>query len=411
MRSSCEHGIDDHSFDSSYILDKSCTAHSIEASDAVKVIVYANTEWYLYNFRLPLIRALIERGARVLALSPPGPYGQRLIEAGCEWIALPMDRRSLNPLKEAVLLQRLTGIYRDFRPDLAHHFTIKCVVYGTFAAALARTRGVVNAVTGLGHVFTDDGLKSRLLRPVVRWLLRRCFGGSNVRLILQNPDDQAAFQSANLAIASSIRLIRGSGVNTTLFSPNERRCTTGPVRVLLATRLLREKGVFEFVEAARSLKKSGVQAEFLLAGRPDPGNPSSVPQEMIDSWHAAGLVRALGHVEDMRALLQEVDIVALPSYREGTPKILLEAAACGLPLVATDVPGCREVVSHGENGLLVPARDGVALADALDLLIAQPQMRARMGAAGRAKVLAEFDEKLVIGRTLEVYRELVAFPD
>jgi glycosyltransferase involved in cell wall biosynthesis len=377
----------------------------------VKVILFANTEWYLYNFRLSLIRALIARGVRVLALSPPGPYGQRLIEAGCEWIALPMDRRSLNPLREAILLARLAGIYREFRPDLAHHLTIKCVVYGSFAAALAGTSGVVNAVTGLGHVFTDEGLRSRMLRPVVRGLLRSCFRGRKVRLILQNPDDQAAFQRAKLAPAESVRLIRGSGVNAALFTPVAQRSHGGPVRILLATRLLREKGVLEFVDAARSLKQAVVPAEFWLAGRPDPGNPSSVSQAMIDGWHAEGVVRALGHVETIHELLQQVDMVVLPSYREGTPKILLEAAACGLPIVATDVPGCREIVSHGHNGLLVPARDSAALASAIRLLIADPETRARMGAAGRAKVLAEFDERSVIRQTLDVYRELVAVPE
>lgn len=376
----------------------------------MKILLFANTEWYLYKFCLSLIRALIERGVEVIALSPPGPYGARLQEAGCRWIPVPLDRRSLNPLKELAFLARLVRLYRVERPDIAHHFTIKCVVYGSTAAAAARVAGVINAVTGLGHVFTDSGWRNRLLRPIVSALLGLCLGGRRSRLIVLNPDDRDAILALRVIPNRAIRMIRGSGVNTGTFSPRADDSHERPARVLLATRLLWDKGVREYVDAARSLLRQGVKAEFLLAGRPDPGNPASVSQGIIDGWDREGTVRALGHVEGMRELLHDVDLVVLPSYREGTPTILVEAAACGLPIVASDVPGCREVVTHGENGFLVPPRDSASLAISIRLLIHQPETRARMGAAGRKKMLAEFDERIVISQTLDVYRELVDVP-
>jgi glycosyltransferase involved in cell wall biosynthesis len=373
--------------------------------------LFANTEWYLYNFRLPLIRALLERGVEVVALSPPGPYGARLEREGCRWVPLPMDRRSINPLKEALLLWHVAGVYRRERPDLAHHFTIKCVVYGTIAAHVAQVRGIVNAVTGLGHVFTAPGLRNALLRGMVGRLLWACFRGSAARLIVQNPDDRDALLRAGIVSPKFVRLIRGSGANVERFAPANHGRVAGPLRILLATRLLWDKGLAEFVEASRILRREGHAVEFLVAGRPDPGNPASVPQEVIDGWHREGVIRSLGHVEAMADLLREVDIVALPSsYGEGVPKSLIEAASAGLPIIATDIPGCREIVQHEVNGLLIPKRDAPALARAILRMKESPEERKRMGAAGREKVLAEFDERLVVERTLDVYRELAAIP-
>lgn len=378
--------------------------HSIKKK-SLKIIMFANTDWYLYNFRLPLAQAIKAQGHEVICISPPGAYGPRLEAAGCRWLPLPMDRRSLNPLGEARLLRHLISLYRQLRPDLAHHFTLKCVIYGTLAA---RSAGVpaINAVTGLGHTFTTDTFRTRLLRPPVRRLLRICFSYPNSRLILQNHEDQREFISQRLIRSEHIRLIRGSGVNTQRFRPRTTPRRTGPFRALLATRLLWEKGVGEYAEAARQLRREEVPIEFLLAGAPDPGNPTSIPQEIIVEWQQQGLFTVLGHVDAMEPLLADTDLMVLPSYREGTPRSLLEAAACGLPIVTTDSIGCREVVEHGVNGLLVPPRDTAALAAAMRRLSSDPQECLRMGQAGRAKILAEFNERLVIEQTLSVYQEL-----
>lgn len=377
----------------------------------MKIILFANTEWYLFNFRLSLAKALQAKGHEVLLISPPGEYGARLQAQGFRWEALPMDRKSLNPLQELRLLAYLCQLYRREQPALAHHFTIKCVVYGSIAALVARVPARVNAVAGMGYVFTNQALKARLLRPVVRGLMRLVLNGRGARLILQNNDDMAAFAKAGLARPELTRLVMGSGVDLARFTPRvpsvQARPDVQPTRVVLAARLLWDKGIAEYAEAARQLKAKGLPIRFLLAGAPDPGNPAAIPQATLDGWQGEGLIELLGQVSDMAALFATVDMVVLPSYREGLPKSLIEAAACALPLVTTDVPGCREVVTHEVDGLLVPVKDAKALASAIERLHLDPAWARELGLAARARALREFDEKIVIGKTLAVYRELL----
>ena len=373
------------------------------------IILFANTDWYLYNFRRSLALALKEQGYELLLISPPGPYGEKLRALGLRWEPVPMDRRSLNPLREARLLWWLVSLFRRERPALVHGFTIKCAVYGSLAARLAGVPARVNAVAGMGYVFTSNDPKARVLRPLVRALMHAALDGRNARLILQNPDDVDLFEQAGFVDAAHIRLIPGSGVDCTRFAARGLvRDASRPLRVLLAARLLWDKGLAEFVAAVRQLQGEGRAIEFLLAGDPDPGNPAAVPEETVRGWVDEGVLQWLGHVDDMPALFGSVDMVVLPSYREGLPKGLIEAAACALPLVTTDVPGCREVVSDGVDGLLVPARDAAALAAAIARLHDDPTLAARLGTAARAKALAQFDERIVIEHTVAVYRELLA---
>lgn len=372
----------------------------------MKVILFANTDWYLYNFRLSLARALRDQGVEVVLLSPPGPYGPKLRAAGFRWEPLAMERRSLNPLREWRLMRTLTRFYRRERPEAVHHFTLKCVVYGSMAAARAQVPFIINAVAGLGYVFTNPSLTARVLRPLVRGALRFAMNGANARLVLQNTDDVRLFRDARVVAERKVRLIMGSGVDTKRFHPaSSPVLEREPMRILLASRILWDKGVGEFVEAARLLLAEGLPMRFRLAGSPDPGNPASVPDARITSWVNAGVVEFLGQVADMPALLQETDIAVLPSYREGLPKSLIEAAACAIPMVTTDVPGCREVVSDGETGLLVPARDHRALADAIRRLYTHPEWARDLGKAARERAIRQFDEHVVVAKTLEVYRE------
>lgn len=378
----------------------------------MKAVLFANTDWYIYNFRRALALALQRQGYEVLLISPPGPYGDKLRALGLRWESVPMARRSLNPLRETALLWHLVRLLRREQPVLMHGFTIKCAVYGSLAARLAGVPARVNAVAGMGYVFTSPQLKARLLRPVVRGLLRLALGGSGARLILQNADDVALFRRAGLVDPEHIRLIRGSGVNCAQFAAGMRARPPGDgrMRVLLASRLLWDKGLAEFVAALRQLRLQGRTVHALLAGMPDPGNPATVPEATIREWVAEGLVSWLGHVDDMAGLLGSVDVVVLPSHREGLPRTLVEAAACGLPLITTDVPGCREVVSDGVDGLLVPKGDSKALAQAIRRLQENPELARRMGAAARLKARSQFDEHIVIQRTLEVYAELCESP-
>lgn len=374
----------------------------------MKVVLFANTEWYLYNFRRSLALALREAGHEVVLVSPPGPYGERLRAMGLRWEPVPMQRRSLNPLREAVLMFRLWRLFRRERPSLVHSFTIKCAVYGSIAARFAGVPARVNAVAGMGYVFTSNDTMARVLRPLVRALLRLALGGADARLVLQNPDDVALFRHADLCDATHVRLIPGSGVDCERFRPAPARVPDGSARVLLASRLLWDKGIAEYIEAARQLagEPAGARLRFLLAGDPDPGNPAAVPEATVRAWVEGGLIEWLGHIDDMAALYRDVDIVVLPSYREGLPKGLIEAAATGRALVTTDVPGCREVVTDGVDGLLVPARDASALAAAILRLACDPDLAATLGQAARAKALRCFDERHVIAGTLRVYTEL-----
>jgi glycosyltransferase involved in cell wall biosynthesis len=375
----------------------------------MKVVLFANTDWYLYNFRRSLATELLEKGYEVLLISPPGSYGEKLRSFGLQWQPVPMDRRSLNPLRELQLLWWLVSLFRKQRPTLVHGFTIKCAVYGALAARMARVRARVSAVAGMGYVFTSNDTKARVLRPLVRTLMHAALDGRNARLILQNPDDVALFERAGFVDNARIRLIPGSGVDCSRFAAGTRvRDASQPLRVLLAARLLWDKGLAEFIAAARQLRGEGRAIEFLLAGDSDPGNPAAVPEATVRGWADEGLIEWLGHVDDMPSLFASVDSVVLPSYREGLPKGLIEAAACALPLVTTDVPGCREVVSDGVDGLLVPPRDARALAQAIARLHDDPALAARLGDAARTKALAEYDERIVIERTLAVYQELLS---
>lgn len=379
----------------------------------MKVMLFANTDWYLYNFRLSTAMELAAQGHEVVMLSPPGDYGPRFDAHGLRWIGLEMDRASLNPLRETLTLRSLIRTLRAERPALLHSFTMKCAVYGAIASRVAGVPALVNAVAGMGYVYASDRLKARLLRPLVTALMRGTLASGHSRLILQNPDDAELF--ARLVPEERIRLIRSSGVDTARFFPRAGDVPPAgepprsPLRVVLAARLLWEKGVGEFVEAARILKRGGRDVECMLAGMPDPGNPRSVPRAQVEAWVAEGLVTWLGHVDDMPTLLRSVDVMALPSYyREGVPKSLIEGAASGLALVTTALPGCREAVPEdGKDGLHVPPRDPVALAERLAVLDDDRDLLRRLGKRARENSLAHFDERTVIRRTIEVYEELL----
>ena len=371
----------------------------------MKIIFFANTDWYLYNFRLNLARSLCEQGAEVVMMSPPGEYGAQIEKEGFRWISLPMNRRSLNPLREVRLLRFLCSVYKKEQPDAVHNFTIKSVVYGALAAQAAGIQNRIHAVTGLGHVFISQSPRARILRPLVKGLLRQALRGKESRLILQNFDDRNLFLQYKLIRPERIHLIRGSGVDIERFTPVQR-VRKGKFRVLLAARLLWEKGIREYAKAAELLAHRADELEFLLAGAADSGNPSAVPEQDIRKWQETGLLTVLGHVENMQQLMTEVDLMVLPSWREGMPRGLLEAAAMALPVITTDAPGCREIVENEKNGFLVPIGDAVALTEKIEYLLDNPKTCLRFGKAGREKVCREFDQEIVFRQTWEVYRSL-----
>ena len=370
-----------------------------------KKLLYLVTEdWYFVSHRLALAEAARDSGYEVSVVTNVTKHGDLIRNAGLNLIPIDFDRSGLNPLRDSATIAKLTAIYRREKPDVVHHVAMKPVLYGSIAARVAHVPCVVNAIMGLGYVFTSGSRKAKVLRPAVRAALRAALSSTQSRVIVQNRDDREHLIKSRLAEPGSIRLIRGSGVDLADFKITPP--PAGRPRIVLPARLLRDKGVFEFIEAARLLKRDGVDAEFVLAGAPDPLNPGSLTKSEIDAYEREGLVTALGLRDDMAAVFANAMIVCLPSYREGLPKALLEAAASGRPIVTTDVPGCREIVEHDVNGLLVPARNAHALAAALHRLIADPVLRGRLAAAGRAHVEAEFTLPRIIAETLAVYGEL-----
>jgi len=333
-------------------------------------------------------------------------HGERLREQGFRVIPLKMERRSTNLWKELAAIWELVGIYRHEKPDIVHQVAMKPVLYGALAARLAGVRYVVNALAGMGYVFVSQQLKARLLRPVICAGFRFLLNGKHTRLILQNEVDWNLLVSSRLVDQENICLIRGAGVDTAMFHPSDE--PAGAPVVLLASRMLWDKGLGEFVEAAKLLRDRAVNARFVLVGDSDLQNHNSVPQSTLSEWNSAGVVEWWGKREDMPHVFAQASVACLPSaYGEGVPKVLIEAASCGLPIVTTDTPGCRDIVRHEENGLLVPVRSVAELADALQRLIENPELRRAMGVRGREIAVNEFAVEKVVAETMAVYDELV----
>ena len=367
-----------------------------------KLLFVVTEDWYFVSHRLPLAVAAQAAGYEVAVATRAGRQADAIRNAGIRLTPFALSRRGGNPLAEVIALWRL---YRREQPDLVHHVALKPVMFGALAAWLARVPAQVNAVAGLGWLFTSSG-RVRLVRPVLRWMLARLLNQPHSLTIVQNPEDQALLERSGVP-AARLRLIRGAGVDIQIFYPVSP--PPEPVCIVLASRMLWDKGVGEFVEAARRLIGAGVSARFVLVGDPDPANPASVSESTLRGWRGQHGVEWWGRREDMPAVLQAAHIACLPSsYGEGLPKSLLEAAACGLPIVTTDAPGCREVVRDGVNGLLVPVRDAAALAAALRKLIDDAALRRRMGEQSRLRAETEFGQEIVIAQTLAVYREVCA---
>ncbi|MDD5216858.1 MAG: glycosyltransferase family 4 protein [Candidatus Omnitrophica bacterium] len=370
-----------------------------------KIMLLANSDWYLYNFRLPLARAIKNIGVDVVLVSPPGAYSKEFVKQELRWIPWPLKRRSLNPFAEAIAIFRLLMIYVKEAPDLVHHFTLKCIIYGSIAAWLSGIRYRVNAFVGMGYLFSHHDAITILFRKIVSILIKISMANSASVVIVQNRRDYQTVVQEKWIAEDKVRLIRGSGINVHSIQPvlRNRRDSNKIFKVLMATRLLREKGVEEYVAAARILKREIPAIEFTLAGDFDDGNPGCLCEQNIREWQDHGAIKFIGHQDNMMTLMHESDVVVLPSYREGLPKILLEAAACALPIIATDIPGCNDVVEDGVNGLLIPVRDVPALVRAIQYLYQNSQKRSDMGIAGRKKVMAEFDQAFVIRQTFDAY--------
>lgn len=357
--------------------------------------------------RMQLVHAARDLGLETHVAAPRGRVHFDSQKEGFAYHSIPMSRKGTSMWKEPATVLALLRLYRKLRPTLVHHLRLKPVMYGSLAASLAGVPAVVNTLTGLGFLFTDQSEKTAPLRKWVEMGCRRAFRHPNLRVIFQNPDDRAVFIRKGIVSGEQAAVIKGSGVDLSVFYPTKE--PEGVPVVILASRMLWDKGVAQYVEAARILKSEGVKARFALVGEPDRENPAAIPQAQLEVWDESGDVEWWGLQEgaNMPAVLAKSHIVCLPSYREGIPRILIEAAAAGRPILTTDAPGCRELVRPGENGIVVPSRDPSSLASALRFLIEHPETRIAMGKNNRQIAVQEFSQELVIAQFMAVYRELL----
>lgn len=370
--------------------------------DAPRLLMVVNVDWFFLSHRLPIAVAAKEAGYRVTVAAADTGRGEDVRRHGLDFVPLPIQRSGTSVPAEVRVVLALARLYRRVKPDLIHHVTVKPVLYGTLVALFVPRARVVNAVSGLGYtVETGTGWGRRLVLGAYRTLFRR----RGTRVILQNSDHVALFERERIVPRERIVLIEGSGVDPDRFTPPP--ADPDPPVVMLAGRMLVDKGVREFVEAARRLRSEGSRAHFVLVGAAGDDNPTAIPVNEINAWVDEGVVEWWGRRSDMPAVLRQATVVALPSYHEGLPLVLLEAAAAGRALIASDVPGCRPVVRPGVNGLLVPSRDVQALVEGLRRLLCDPALRSRMGAAGRRLVLERFSIDRVISSTLDLYEELL----
>ena len=366
------------------------------------IILVANTGWYLFNFRENLINYLSQIGAKVTLVSPRDKYSELLVSRGFKWIELRLDRRSVNPFLEIMPILQLATIYNEESPFIVHHFTVKCVIYGTIAAHFNKVNGIINSITGLGYVFLQGGWRRRLLRALITQIYKLALNSEKSKVIFQNEDNLNFFLDLEIVDRSRAHLIRSSGVDLQRFDLSRFQVAESTTKkILFFGRVIALKGIYDFVAASKILKKQGQKAIFQIAGTIYPDNPSAITIEQLNRWSQKGFIEWLGHQDDIESWIAQATLVVLPTHGgEGVPKTLIEAAAMEKPLIATDVPGCHDVVEHGVNGLLVPAHSPNQLAEAIAYLLERPELCREMGYNGRMKVFQDFNSEDVVHQTV-----------
>ena len=356
----------------------------------MKIVMVLNTSWNIYNFRMNLIKSLLALGHEVHTVAPNDSFTHHLISAGCIHHDLKMDSRGANPIKDIALIFELGSIYRKIKPDTILHFTIKPNVYGTLAAAILKIP-VINNVCGLGTVF----LKAGIVSTIAKFLYRISFRYAT-KVFFQNQDDVTLFLENKLIKPEVCELVPGSGIELAAFNPVSSK-PNSVFTFLLISRVIYDKGIVEYIEAIQLLKAKGVRARFQLLGATDPKHSRGIPLQLINSWINQGLIEYLGKTGDVKPYINAADCVVLPSYREGSPRSLMEAAALAKPIVTTNVPGCNQVVTDRYNGLLCRVKSATDLAAKMLQMINLPEKtRQEMGERGRKKMELEFNEQVVI---------------
>lgn len=370
-----------------------------------KILFVVSGAKFFLSHRLTLAKAAQSAGFDVHVATPPSDLNTRIVQSGLSHHTISLDRGGINPFRDIMTVCSLWRLYRRLKPDLVHHVTIKPILYGGLVSRWLDIPAIVHAFTGLGFLFISEKKWVSAVRQIVYGIYKWAFGHRNIRFIFQNTEDCNQLVKRNIIRPESCVLLPGSGVSMTAFIPTDE--TSETPRVILASRLLWDKGIEEFVEAAQRLKEKNTPARFILVGGFDEANPTSIPPESLDYWVQSEIIEWWGERNDMPNVMQQAHIVCLPSYREGLPRVLVEAAASARAIVATDISGCRAVVENGVNGLLVPVKNSSRLCEALEHLISHPQLRQKMGRAGRKKVENDYELQNIIHRTLTIYHELL----
>lgn len=374
-----------------------------------KILYLITVDWFFCSHFLERAKAARKAGYKVTVVTHVTDRCCTALKNDFNLVEWRIARRGIRPWRELKAIIQLYSIYKQEAPTLVHHIALKPIVYGTLIARLTGIRHIVNAPVGLGFAFASRSMFALVVRPVVRLALRFFLNPSQSCVIFENEDDLGSAVKGGLARRDASLLIRGAGVDPDAF---QNQCEpAGPIRVVMIARMLWDKGVREFVTAARLARERGVDADWVLVGAPDPDNLSSIRIEQLRQWHADGAITWLGHRDDIADILASSHIAVLPSYREGLPKSLLEAMAAGRPVVTTNVPGCRSLVMERQTGLLVPPRDAQAIVDAVVRLIADPQTRRRYGHAGRQRVIEQFSTAVVEKATLDLYAAMLNAQD
>ena len=372
----------------------------------MKLIIVVNELRFFLSHRLPIALAARDAGYEVHIASRSGTIDEveQLNQELLQFHPISFHRSSMGLWQELETLRELRRLYKEIQPDIVHHVTIKPVLYGTLVARWVGGIQILNAISGLGYFFIAQGWKSSIRKTLLLWVYRAILHSKKVWILFQNPDDQALFSEYKIIYLGHAFKIKGSGVDLQQFACSS--IPKGRIKIVLVARMLWDKGVGDFVESATTLTQQGIDADFLLVGSVDPGNPESISVEQLEEWNRSGVVKWLGERADIAQLLAESHIAVLPSYREGLPKSLIEAAAVGRPIVTTDVPGCREVVKDGENGFLVPAKDAKKLAEGIQKLINNPKLLTSMGKKSRLMAEQEFSIQQIVEQTLKLYETL-----
>ncbi|QJT35323.1 glycosyltransferase family 1 protein [Aeromonas media] len=362
-----------------------------------KITLVANTAWSMFNFRRGLLSRLIDDGYQLTIIAPHDDFSDKLRAMGCVVVDLPIEAKGTNPLQDLKLIHTLYRLYQQITPDFIIHYTIKPNIYGSLAAKLVGIPSLA-ITTGLGYTFVNDNFIAKIARQLYKVAFRY-----PKEVWFLNEDDRQVFLSYSLVSENKAKLLHGEGVNVSHFSPISSSSGNNPTTFLLVARMLWDKGIGEYIEAARVIKSKYPNTHFQLLGACDVPNPSIISREQIGIWESEGIVEYLGTTDDVRTVIANVDCVVLPSYREGIPRTMLEAAAMAKPLIVSDAPGCKDVVINGKTGFLCKVKNRDSLAAAMELIINQStQERVDMGVAGRNLVLQKFDERVVIKKYIDM---------